>query len=49
MGEYIEFDKPVEPWIVAITPKNAKQPTKGQPEVSREVRPIEIWLLEVEE
>jgi hypothetical protein len=29
MGEYIQFDKPVEPWIVANTPQNAKRTAKG--------------------
>jgi len=49
MGEYIEFDKPVEPWTVVAASPAKKTPKAIKEETSREVRPIEIWLLEVED
>lgn len=53
MNEFIKFDKEVDPWQMVTKKEEAVKQQKGKntyvtSEV-REVRPIEVWLLEVEE
>ena len=47
MGEYIGFDKYIEPWA-SKQPTGGRRPKPGEP-IEKEVRPIEQWLLEVED
>lgn len=53
MNEFIKFDKEVDPWLMVTKKEELTKQQKGKvayvtSEV-REVRPIEFWLLEVEE
>ena len=53
MNEFIKFDKEVDPWLMVQKKEEGARQQKGKTQYViaevREVRPIEVWLLEVEE
>jgi len=49
MGEYIDFDKPIDPWTTASAATENRKAKRLAEDMPREVKPIEVWLGEVEE